>query len=212
MLAASVSASARAPSNDARRTNAERRASTRVDPLAVVGRHDPVTDGDVGADVADPADVRRDGRRRARVRTVLQPAIEARHPPRVGPGAPSRLPRLLEPRRPTRARELAVRLSDRHDDLVDEAPRQRRRGVDAGPAQRQRGGALAADAAGDARRAAGAGDQAEAELGQRDHGVGRGDDVVGRAPAPRSRRPCTTRAGARATCRRWGGRAGPGCA
>ena len=66
-----------------------------------------------------------------------------------------------------------------HDDLVDEAPRQRRRGVDAGPAERQRGGALAADAAGDARRAAGAGDQPEPELGEGDHGVGRRDHVVG---------------------------------
>ena len=38
--------------------------------------------------------------------------------------------------------------------------------------------AVATDAAGDARRPAGAGHEPEPELGQRDHGVRRGDDVV----------------------------------
>ena len=54
MLAATVWATARAPSNDALRTNAERRCENVLDPFTVAGWHDPVTDGDVGADVANP--------------------------------------------------------------------------------------------------------------------------------------------------------------
>ena len=52
MLAARVWATARAPSNDARRTKADRRRST-WSTLAVRRRQHPVADGDVGTDVAD---------------------------------------------------------------------------------------------------------------------------------------------------------------
>ena len=52
-------------------------------------------------------------------------------------------------------------------------------GVDRSPGEGERGGALAADAAGQAHRAAGAGDQTERDLGERDRRVGVGDDSAG---------------------------------
>ena len=55
-FAASVCDSARAPSNDARRTNAERRREQVLDALAVGGGDDPVAHRDVDAEVAHPAD------------------------------------------------------------------------------------------------------------------------------------------------------------
>ena len=52
-------------------------------------------------------------------------------------------------------------------DLVDQTPGQRGGGVDAGPAEGEERHAMAAHPPGDARRAAGTGDEPEAHLGQR---------------------------------------------
>ena len=65
-----------------------------VDPLAVVGRDDPVADSDVGTDVADPPDVVRIGRVGAR-EDRAPTAVEAGDAPRRT-GCPEVLPVLLE--------------------------------------------------------------------------------------------------------------------
>ena len=84
MLAARVSVTARAPSNDARRTNADRRGSTcsTRSPSAVTA--DPVADGDVGAEVADPS------------RLVVAAAGQQRAPPTIDAGHTSRRSRGAE--------------------------------------------------------------------------------------------------------------------
>ena len=179
MLAANVSAAARAPSNEARRTNADRRASTASTRSPSSDGHDPVADGDVGADVADAADVRRDGRHRDRAGPCSSPRSSRDTRPGE-PGAPrsshassnhASQPELGAARPSGSATRHVISSTRPHASAVVASMR--------APLERQCGGALAADAAGDARRAAGAGDQPEAELGQRDHRVGRGDDVVG---------------------------------
>ena len=138
-------------------------------------------------------------------------AVEARHPARrAGRAEVAATPPRTTSSQPSVAQLAASTASAR--DLVDEAPRQRRRGVDARAAERQRGRALAADAPGDARRAAGAGHEPEASSGSAITVSGGGDDVVGQRRDLDAGTHARRRAGARATCRRSGGRAGPGCA
>ena len=71
-----------------------------VDPLAVVGRHDPVTDGDVGADVAHPSARWPDRSDRRRRGPCSSRGRDGRCVPAM-PGAPSSLPRRVEARRPS---------------------------------------------------------------------------------------------------------------
>ena len=81
MLAAIVCASARLPSNDARRTNALPPRQHGLDPIELRRRHDPVADGDVGADVAHPQRLGVEvaqHRAPARSRRVTRPGSSAR--------------------------------------------------------------------------------------------------------------------------------------
>ena len=151
-------------------------------------------------------------------RTVLQPRSSRDDPSRATPGAPRSLPR----RRRSASSQPSGRAARRcrpprqpataSVDLVDEAPRQRRGGVDhairSAPGRPCGGGRCAA---GCSTVPPAPGTRPEAELGEGDAGVGRGDDVARRTPAPRCRRPCRRRAGGRAGGRRAGGRGGPGC-
>ena len=106
MLAASVCDTARIPSNDARRVNADRRSMHVLDPLVVVGRHHPVTDGDIGADVAHAQRLGDAARLVHRADHRAPAPVESRHPPRV-----ARRPRVpatrRRSRRPTRAQRSA---------------------------------------------------------------------------------------------------------
>ena len=75
-----------------------------IDPLAVVGRDDPVADGDVGADVADPPDVGRVGRVGAGEDGAPAPVEPGDAPRRAG--RPEVLPVLLERVVPPQGAEL----------------------------------------------------------------------------------------------------------
>ena len=95
-----------------------------------------------------------------------------------------------------RKHALSAGCAPKSQDFVDQAPPQRRRGVDAAPGQHQIRGAPPADAPGDAHGPAGAGDQAEAQLRA---GRRRCRDV----PAPtRSRPPSPARCPAPGRARR----------
>ena len=113
MLAARVSVSARAPSNDARRTNADRRGSTCSTRSPSADADDPVADGDIGTEVADPSrlTVVAAGQQRA------PPSVDARDTrpacrTRRAPATP------LPSRRPSRARPAPPPASHCHERAV----------------------------------------------------------------------------------------------
>ena len=209
MLAASVSASARAPSNDARRTNADRRART-------CSTRSPSSDGTTQSPTATSAPMLRTRRRSpaaARAgRTVLQPRSSRDDPARASRARRGRCHASSNHVVPAeRLQPGGPRGQRRSRDLVDEAPRQRRRGVDAGAAQaraRRCGGGRCAGGCWPCRRRPGTSPRPSS--GRAMHGVRRGDRRGGRGAG--TSMPAPMHAPWRCTCRRsaiwWARRAG----